>query len=282
MPIVVSSGVPIHYEVIGAGPPIVLVHGFASSLEGNWGQTGWLDFLVSHGCTVVGVDCRGHGLSGTPHDPAAYGANQMPDDVLAVMDAAGLEHADIMGYSMGVGIALNLLARFPDRITSLIAGGQGGVRMPVEDPQSRIAIAEALEADDASTISDPRASSMRRFADSRAKNPDSLAGRGNDLLGLGALWRSDVAAGHLLFYVDDEQESILRRREAPVLAVVGENDVSIRASRRLVEIIPHAELVVLPGYDHMSAVRADEYKDAVAAFLTSHRLAQSDVTRSRT
>jgi pimeloyl-ACP methyl ester carboxylesterase len=45
MPVVISAGVPIHYEVIGAGPPIVLVHGFASSLEGSGvkpaGRTFW-------------------------------------------------------------------------------------------------------------------------------------------------------------------------------------------------------------------------------------------------
>ena len=169
MPFVISAGVPIHYEVIGAGPPIVLVHGFASSLEGNWGQSGWIDFLVGRGRTVVGLDCRGHGTSGKPHDPDAYGGNHMPDDVLAVMEAAAVESADIMGYSMGVGIAINLLARFPGRFTSVVAGGQGGVRVPVEDAQFRIAIAEALETTDVSTISDPRALRLRRFADSRCE-----------------------------------------------------------------------------------------------------------------
>ena len=92
----------------------------------------------------------------------------------------------------------------------------------------------------------------------------------NDLLALGAIWRCDRAMENNLFYVDDADESILRRAEVPVLAVVGENDVSIRAARRLVEIIPHAQLAVLPGYDHLSAVRAQEYKDTVAAFLTRH------------
>src|SRR5712691_1155119 len=260
MPLVISAGVPIHYEVIGAGPPIVLVHGFASSLEGNWGQSGWVDFLVGRGRTVVGLDCRGHGLSGKPHDPDAYGGNRMPDDVLAAMEAAGLERVDIMGYSMGAGIAMNLLARFPERFTSLVAGGQGGVRAPVEDTQLGVAIAEALETDDVSTISDPRALRMRRFAASRAKHPDSLAGQDNDLLALGAIWRSDRSMENNLFYVDDVDESILRRAEVPVLAVLGENDASIRAARRLVEIMPHAQLVVLPGHDHLSAVRAQEYK----------------------
>ena len=96
-------------------------------------------------------------------DPDAYGRNHMPDDILAVMDVCALERADIMGYSMGVGIAINLLARFPGRITSVVAGGQGGVRVAIEDDkQVRIAIAEALETTDVSTISDPRALRMRQ------------------------------------------------------------------------------------------------------------------------
>ena len=69
MPTVDSAGVPIHYGVIGTGAPILLVHGYASSFEGNWGQSGWVDFLLAQGRQVVGVDTRGHGLSGRPYDP---------------------------------------------------------------------------------------------------------------------------------------------------------------------------------------------------------------------
>jgi pimeloyl-ACP methyl ester carboxylesterase len=90
MPTVQSPGVPIYYELIGAGTPILLVHGFAGSFE-DWGQSGWVDFLFAQGRKVVGMDCRGHGRSGKPHDPTTYDDPRMPDDILAVMDAAGLE-----------------------------------------------------------------------------------------------------------------------------------------------------------------------------------------------
>jgi pimeloyl-ACP methyl ester carboxylesterase len=101
MPVVDSAGVPIHYETTGEGPPILLVHGYLSSFEGNWRQSGWIEFLVGQGRSVVGLDCRGHGRSGKPYDPDAYEDPRMPDDVLAVMDAVRLDRVDPMGYSMG-------------------------------------------------------------------------------------------------------------------------------------------------------------------------------------
>jgi pimeloyl-ACP methyl ester carboxylesterase len=67
------------------------------------GQTGWIDFLVSRGHTVVGLDIRGHGESGKPREPGAYDLQLMAEDVLAVMDATGVEQADLVGYSIGDG-----------------------------------------------------------------------------------------------------------------------------------------------------------------------------------
>jgi hypothetical protein len=54
MPTVESGGVPINYEVIGQGRPIVLVHGFSSSFDGQWRLSGWVDFLVGEGHQVIG------------------------------------------------------------------------------------------------------------------------------------------------------------------------------------------------------------------------------------
>ncbi|MCL4241634.1 MAG: alpha/beta fold hydrolase, partial [Dehalococcoidia bacterium] len=77
MPEFSSDGVSINYIDEGQGPPIVLVHGFASSLHGNWRATGIADALVTSGRRVVALDCRGHGRSGKPHDPEAYGGTKM-------------------------------------------------------------------------------------------------------------------------------------------------------------------------------------------------------------
>jgi pimeloyl-ACP methyl ester carboxylesterase len=141
----------------------------------------WLGrLLVGEGRQVIGLDCRGHGNSGKPHSPQAYAGNRIPDDVLAVMDAAGIERADIMGYSMGALVTLNLLPRHAKRFTSVVVGGVG-LPKPTTDPQRRARLAAALEAADPATISEPTALRFRQ----------ALERRGNDLLALAAFQRSE-------------------------------------------------------------------------------------------
>jgi pimeloyl-ACP methyl ester carboxylesterase len=265
MPTVLSSGVPIHYEVIGEGTPIVLLHGYLCSFESNWGQSGWIDFLLAQGRQVIGVDFRGHGLSGKPHEASAYGGDHIPDDVVAVMDGIGLERTDLMGYSMGGGIAIDLLARLPQRFTSVVAGG-AGVRSVRQD---RSAIIAALETDDVSSITDPRALFMRQFAESRSTDPTSLAARDNDLKALAAALRG---TGGVSAVDPAALTDALRRVQTPVLAVVGDKDANLAEAQLLIETVPSGELVVLPGEDHASAVRAETYKQAVASFLKARAL----------
>jgi pimeloyl-ACP methyl ester carboxylesterase len=248
MPIIDSAGVPIYYELIGAGTPIVLVHGFAGNFEGTWAQSGWIDFLVAQGRQVVAMDCRGHGRSGKPHAPSAYDDPRMPEDVLAVMGAAGLERVDLMGYSSGGVIAVALLAYHPDRFTSVIVGG-AGLRPP--DSQRQADIAAALVADDLSTINNPAALMFRQFAESRAA----------DLHALAAFCRSGW------FPSPQELEVALGQARVPLLAVVGDKDGSLADVQRLSTTVPNAQLVILPGEDHFSATPAQSYKEAVASFL---------------
>jgi predicted alpha/beta-fold hydrolase len=55
------SGIKIHYEIAGDGPPIVLTHGLTGSLQDARGSRGWIDFLANSGRQVIGLDLRGHG-----------------------------------------------------------------------------------------------------------------------------------------------------------------------------------------------------------------------------
>src|SRR5271170_1863631 len=119
------DGTALAFERQGEGPAIVLVHGFGSSRLQNWKSTGWYGGLTEAGFSIVAMDCRGHGDSGKPHDPAAYGHDRMAQDMIAVMNACGLSQALILGYSMGGFIGLRFLAAHPERTVKLAIAGVG-------------------------------------------------------------------------------------------------------------------------------------------------------------
>src|SRR4051812_467322 len=66
-----SDGVKIHYLEAGQGTPVVLIHGFSGTAEGNWFSNGVAEALAKNH-RVIAIDCRGHGESEKPHDPTKY------------------------------------------------------------------------------------------------------------------------------------------------------------------------------------------------------------------
>ncbi len=240
-----SDGVKINYQVFGEGKPIVLVHGFASSLQGNWVDTRWIEALTPIR-QVIALDCRGHGKSGKPHDPEAYAGDAMSDDVIRLMDHLGIERADLFGYSMGGGISLRLLTRHPERFASVVLGGVGNVL--ARRPGGRANVPEALLAEDPSAITDPVAKGFRDFAEANK----------NDLKALAAHMQAPRAAVDL---------DALRRVSLPVLIVIGEGDVLVGSPKDLAAAIPGARLVTIPDRDHLTVVPDRRFKEAVVGFL---------------
>ena len=116
-----SDGVRIRYVDVGRGEPVVLVHGFSSSLDANWGNLGIIEKL-SKDFRVIALDCRGHGKSDKPHDAASYGIN-MIEDVTRLLDHLAVRRAHIVGYSMGGAIAGKFITTHPDRVISAVFGG---------------------------------------------------------------------------------------------------------------------------------------------------------------
>lgn len=127
MPRYVNDGLSLHYEVHGAGRPVVLLHGITVSFAGNYAFCGWVERLTAHGLQVIGLDFRGHGKSEKPHDHAAYGTEKLAGDVVALLDHLRIDRASLVGYSLGSIIALHLLHSAPQRCgcSVLIATGDG-------------------------------------------------------------------------------------------------------------------------------------------------------------
>jgi len=244
-----SDGVRLHYELHGpeSGPPVVLVHGFASDYQLNWVGTRWQETLVGAGYRVIGLDCRGHGRSAKPHDPGAYSMTEMAADVRRLLDQLNATAADYVGYSMGARIGLQAVLDFPEQLRAAVLGGIGatGAR---DEAQPIVRALRGAEPETASALS------FQKFASARAINDlEALAACMEGMAQSAVLDPARLAAIH-----------------TPILLVAGERDEIARDASRLAEAIPTAELVVIPGRDHLGTVPARQFKEAALEFLARH------------
>src|SRR5438046_1209689 len=111
-----NDGARIWHASFGSGPPVVLLHGGLGH-SGNWGYQ--VSALVRAGYRAIVIDSRGHGRS-TRDASRPYTYELMAGDVLAVMDALGLERAAFVGWSDGACVALILSAHAPTRVAGVL------------------------------------------------------------------------------------------------------------------------------------------------------------------
>lgn len=232
------------------GMPVLLIHGFASSIAVNWEGPAWIRTLLGAGYRVLAIENRGHGASDKPHDPTEYATALMAEDARALLDHVGIGRAFVMGYSMGARISAFLALAHPGRVAALALGGLGihlveGVGLP-------LGIAEALEAPDPSRLTDPTQKMFRAFAEANRGDLAALAAciRGSRQ----ELSRQDVA-----------------RITAPTLVSVGSKDAIAGAPEPLAALMPHARAFVIPGRDHNLAVGDKSHREAVLAFFAAQR-----------
>ena len=121
MPFASSNGVQIHYEVTGAGAPLVRFHGL-TGWGARWRDTGIVTGLAADFHLIL-IDARGHGESEKPHRIDDYGGAIHAADVLAVLGDLGLQRAHIWGHSLGGNVALWLARVAPQRVQRLVITG---------------------------------------------------------------------------------------------------------------------------------------------------------------
>ena len=245
-----SGGLTLAYDDIGGpgeGRPIVLVHGFSSNRKENWQRLGWYGAFERRRIRMIALDCRGHGESAKPHDSAAYGRDNMAGDILALMDWLGIERAHLLGFSMGSRLALAAVLKAPKRFSTLTLGGAGEKLFEKREIAGN-PMADAMEAMDPQTISDPMLKSFRQFADDQ----------GEDRFALAALTRAK-----------DETFSReeLSKLDVPVLVVAGANDELAGDPAPLAQSFADGRAVTIPGCDHFSAIPHALFKATVFDFL---------------
>jgi pimeloyl-ACP methyl ester carboxylesterase len=115
MPILRHSGFTLHYQVMGHGPEVVLLHGLTGNLA-FWYPT--IASRLAADYRVILLDLRGHGYSGTPS--TGYTTSAMATDLEILLDHLSVERAHLIGHSYGGAVALNFATLHPRRVASLI------------------------------------------------------------------------------------------------------------------------------------------------------------------
>jgi pimeloyl-ACP methyl ester carboxylesterase len=258
-----SAGVTIRYVQRGQGEPVVLVHSYAGDLESQWTATGVLDALTRD-FRVIAFDARGHGRSGKPHAPRAYG-REMTLDIARLLDHLDIARAHIIGYSMGAHLVAQLLALAAQRfITATLGGGCG--RREWTAAHACQAEIEAAEMERGSLESQMlRLGATGRAAPTRELIERSSAAflAGKDCLALAAVRRSN----------SDQLVTVaqLAAANVPVLGIAGSADPYLASYDELMRVMPSLQMCVIEGATHAAAAARPEFVEAILRFLRAQK-----------
>ena len=251
MPTLENRSVRIHYEVHGTGHPVVLLHGGTVSFKHNYADFGWIESLNDSGLQVIGLDFRGHGKSGKPHEVESYGTANLASDVLAVLDQLSLARASLVAYSIGTAVALHLLQVAPERFdrAALVATGDGLIGHPPHTFASILpALTEVLD----------RAEYPRDLPKHLSAYWNFVAATGGDKQALRALAQANYAP---LSTTDASAITI------PTLVVSGQSDMVLGRGPLLAQALGQGKYLEVPGADHFSLAVDASVKAAVAHFM---------------
>ncbi len=243
MPFVERDDVRVHYEVVGEGPPIVLLPG--AGADGSfWRQAGYVDELVGEYSCVI-IDPRGFGKSSRPAEAEAMRLEEQAADVLAVADALGLDPFALWGQSAGGCVAFTLAAAHPSRVTAIVASGA----------------APPLDESDWSEWCDGSrelAGSFRAAHDWRDLIETVAAAEGLALPTWVSENESDLEMGARLVerLPGQRPHPEWLRLEPPCLFLLGELETDRAWTDRAKRVLPHAQIVVLPGLGHVGGILA--------------------------
>lgn len=239
------DGTQIAVHEVGAGRPLVLIHGYISDHDHNWVRYGQAEALATAGFRVVMPDLRAHGQSDKPHDAAAYPRDVLADDQFALIAHLGLTDYDLGGYSLGARIVARVIARGATPRRAIISGmGYEGL-----------------------TNTGARASHFRHILDNVGNHPKGSAAWMAEAF-LKTTGGDPLALIRILDTFIDTPEAALRQFNLPIAVICGEADQDNGSAQRLADVLPQGELMTVPG-NHMSAVIKPELAEAMLGFLTA-------------
>jgi 3-oxoadipate enol-lactonase len=260
MPEITAAGVHLFSDDVGAGPAVLFSHSWFCDGR-QWPQ---VDAMVDAGFRVLNLDNRGHGRSGPHH--RRYTVWDMADDLVAVLDDAGVDEAVLVGLSVGGFAAIRMVLRHPSRVRALVLadtaasahGWQGKVKAATLGPVWLTPARSVVLPQVTKTLFGPTA---------RRQQPQLIAEWKQRFLSQDP--KSMLVALRAIVTRDDVTAR-LGEISAPTLVIVGEEDrdPGVTASASLCAHIPGAHLIVLPDTGHLSALEQPAaFGDVLLSFL---------------
>lgn len=254
---VLVNGINLYYEVHGAGKPLVLLHG-------GFGVVGMFEQVLpklAESRQVIGVELQAHGHTADIDRPLSF--ELMADDVAALLEHLGLESADILGYSLGGGVAVQAAIRHPLRVRKLVV-----VSAPCKSDGWYADVFKGLRSINAGIAKTWVGSPMHKAYASVAPRPEdwtTLAAKLGKLLGQPYDWSREVAAiKSPTMVVIGDADSVRTAHAVEFFELLGggKGDAGLDGSG-----IPNGRLAILPGTTHYNILRSPLLAAAVADFL---------------
>ena len=249
------NGLQMHYEIHGSGEPLILLHGGVAASE-------VFDHMVpalAASRQVVTVDLQGHGRTRDVDRPLRYDA--MADDVAALIDHLGLGRVDLLGYSMGGGVALQTAFRHPAVVGKLIV-----VSMTMKRDGS---YPEVLAIFDQMTANAPHMGETMRQSPLATRYPEAdwetIFAKIGEMETQEYDWSAEVAAmtaPTMLVFADADSIRPAHMVEFYALLGGGQRDAGLDGSLR-----PAARLAILPGTTHYDILAFPGLTEIVTTFL---------------
>ena len=233
----------IRYVEQGAGPPVILLHGYTGTLDRHFVANGVLANIAKDH-RAIAMDLRGHGKSGKPHDPKAYG-DELARDVIRLLDHLKIQRAHIVGYSLGAVIAGRLVETNPDRLSSIAFIGHHPDReISAADKKFTEDSIKELEGDlpfrSLAVAIQPVGAPMP--SDEELRKAVAPLAAANDVKALAAMWRG----GAFLLTTD----KALKAARFPMIEIIGTLDPAVSEVEPLRKAHPQVKMLVLEGATH--------------------------------
>ncbi len=233
------NGISIHYAIYGHGSPVIFLHGGLANTD-YWGNQ--VAAVAAHH-TVILMDSRGHGRS--TRDARPYGYDLMADDVVALMDNLKISKADIVGWSDGAILGIDLAMRHKDRVGKVFAFAANtvttGLKDGVEKNPTFAAYIERAGKEYAERSATPK--EYNAFVEQISK-----------------MWAEQP----------NWSDAQLKAIDTPVLVVDGDHDEGIKLDHTeyIAATIPHAGLLILPNVSHFAFLQDPrQFNFAILHFL---------------